>query len=80
MANVLYHKVFRLQTHQIKNTNQGKIINMVSADLNQLEPYLIYMFVLINLPIALILASAILWVHIIINSRLDSMDLLDYCS
>ncbi|CAD8115160.1 unnamed protein product [Paramecium primaurelia] len=63
MANILYHKIFKLHTYQIKNTNQGKIINMISADLNLLEPFLIYMFVVLNLPIALGLTAAILWIR-----------------
>lgn len=36
---------------------------MISADLNLLEPFLIYMFVVINLPIALGLTAAILWIR-----------------
>jgi ATP-binding cassette subfamily C (CFTR/MRP) protein 4 len=36
---------------------------MISSDLNLLEPFLIYMFVVMNLPIALGLTSAILWVR-----------------
>lgn len=36
---------------------------MISADLNLLEPFLIYMFVVLNLPIALGLTAAILWIR-----------------
>lgn len=36
---------------------------MISADLNLLEPFLIYMFVVFNLPIALGLTAAILWIR-----------------
>ena len=34
---------------------------MISADLNTLEPYLIYMFGVFNLPAALIMCGALLW-------------------
>jgi len=36
---------------------------MISTDLNILEPYFIYMFVVFNLPFALIMSSAILWIR-----------------
>ena len=34
---------------------------MISADLNTLEPFLIYMFAVFNLPAALIMCGALLW-------------------
>ena len=34
---------------------------MISADLNTLEPFLIYMFAVLNLPAALIMCGALLW-------------------
>lgn len=61
MSNIIYAKIFKLHPYYIQNTNQGKIINMISADLNILEPFLIYMFVVFNLPFSLTMSGAVLW-------------------
>lgn len=37
LANVIYKKISKLSSHTIRQANIGKVINIVSSDLNSIE-------------------------------------------
>lgn len=62
LVNLVYEKLTELSGFSIKEASIGKILNLVSGDINALEHLFITMFQSSVLPITFGYASAILWV------------------
>ena len=57
----MYEKVISLTNYSMKKANIGKIINLVSNDLNVAEHKIVLLFTSMNLPIFLILSGIVLY-------------------
>ena len=73
LINLVFKKLTELNSFSIKEANMGKIINMVSSDLNYLELYIPTIFEIIVLPVALSFGCVILWVINVNSNRFDLM-------
>jgi ATP-binding cassette subfamily C (CFTR/MRP) protein 4 len=63
LLNFLFEKVTNLSSFSIKEANIGKILNIISGDINQLEYYFVRSFFFPSIPGALTFAIIILWVN-----------------
>lgn len=78
LTNFVYDKLTDLKQYQIKALNIGKIMNLVSGDINAIEFQLNFVYALAIIPGSIIFSALILWVFIInLFISFDLMDLLD---
>lgn len=61
LINVVYYKLTNLGYNSIREANPGKIINLVSSDIQQLEKYLITILQIFALPFTILFAAVIVW-------------------
>lgn len=62
IANIIYYKLLSLKNFEIKQYDISKIINLLSTDLNIIEPTLLYIFIFFSVPITLIVSIIVLCV------------------
>lgn len=60
IVNTLYKKISNLTSHSIKEANVGKVINLVSSDLNSTEAKFFFLFSIALAPYSLSLGCIIL--------------------
>lgn len=78
LVNLVYDKLTDLSAYSIKEANIGKILNLISGDINMLEFNFVLIFQASVLPFSLLFGSAILWVLKLLIIRLDLEVLQDY--
>lgn len=64
LISLVYNKSIELSPVSLKSKNVGRILNLVSGDINSLSVLLVTFFKTLVIPITLIFASATLWVSI----------------
>lgn len=60
IVNTLYKKISKLTSHSIREANLGKVINLVSSDLNSTEAKFFFLFTMATAPYTLALGCIIL--------------------
>ncbi|CAD8093269.1 unnamed protein product [Paramecium sonneborni] len=63
LINLIYDRIIELHSSQIAQLNVGKIMNLVSSDLNVIEYQLAYVYQIAVIPGSLLLTSIILWLR-----------------
>lgn len=63
LVTLVYFKLTELSSFSIKAANMGKILNLMSGDINALDFLLVIIFQTLVVPINLTFASIILWVY-----------------
>ncbi|CAD8082317.1 unnamed protein product [Paramecium sonneborni] len=63
LINLIYDRIIELHSSQIAHLNIGKIMNLVSSDLNVIEYQLAYIYQVTVIPGSLLLTSIILWLR-----------------
>ena len=64
VCTAIYNKVVKLSSYRVRETNLGKLINLVSNDLNSADVKLIILFFSMTVPFALLTVLAILFVRL----------------
>lgn len=62
LMNFIFDRILELKAYEIKELNVGKIMNLVSGDINTIEFQLNFVYALAIIPGSIIFAAVILWV------------------
>ncbi|CAD8078629.1 unnamed protein product [Paramecium primaurelia] len=63
LTNFVFDRILKLKAYQINELNMGKIMNLVSGDINAIEFQLNFVYSLAIIPGSIIFASVILWLR-----------------
>ncbi|KAG4079206.1 hypothetical protein HA402_004581, partial [Bradysia odoriphaga] len=64
VSNLIYRKVFRLSQKSLREAASGKLVNLISNDLNRFATVFAYMHALWVAPVLVVICTYILWIEI----------------
>lgn len=62
LTNFIFDRIIDLKGYELREISVGKIMNLVSGDINAIEFQLNFVYALAIIPGSIIFASVILWV------------------